>query len=239
MDKDWSECSRENSTYFRIKTSTKDGYFMKDYYKSGQLQMEGYYLKGEIPDGPAIYYYENGNKMREYNVAEGKYDGEYKKYYGSGMLHYSHNFNNNKLQGKRMVYYENGNLKREEILEDDNVMSSTCYKMDGSPDTYTPFFKFPEFEGGDEARLNFLIKHIKYPKKARKNNIMGMVYLTFMVSKDGAVEEVEIIQGVHPLLDAEALRVVKSMPSWKPGSIDGESIRISCNMPIKFTLAGL
>ena len=68
---------------------------------------------------------------------------------------------------------------------------------------------------------------------------MGMVYLTFMVSKDGAVEEVEIIQGVHPLLDAEALRVVKSMPSWKPGSIDGESIRISCNMPIKFTLAGL
>ncbi|MBK9357681.1 MAG: TonB family protein [Bacteroidales bacterium] len=239
MDAKWNECSRENFTYFRIKTSTKDGYFLKAYYKSGQLQMEGYFLKGEtiIPDGPAKYYYENGNIMEAYNYTEGKRDGEYKKYYKSGMLHFFHYYSNGMLQGKRMVYYENGCLKREESYEDNKLTSSTCYKTDGSPDAYTPFIQDPEYIGGEEARIQFLIDNIIYPRKARRRLIMGLVYLTFVVSENGDVEGVEVFKGAHPLLDAEALRVVKNMPSWIPGKIDGENDHIRCYMPVKFTLA--
>ncbi len=239
LDYKWNECSRENYTYFRIKTSTENGYFLKNYYKSGQLQMEGYFLIGEtiIPDGPAKYYYENGNIMEECNYTEGKDDGENKKYYESGMLHFSQYYSNGMLHGKRLVYYENGYLKREESFEDNKLISSKCYKTDGSLDVYTPFYQNPVYIGGEEARIQFLIDNIIYPKKARRRLIMGMVYLTFVVGKDGEVEGVEVFKSAHPLLDAEALRVVKTMPSWIPGKIDGENDYIRCYMPVKFTLS--
>lgn len=239
LNSKWEECNRHEHTYYRIKTSTKDGYFLKDYYKNGQLQMKGYYLKGEdeIQDGIFKYYYENGNIMEECNYVDGKYEGEWKTYYPSGNLHFSQYFRNNLLEGKRMVYYRNDSLKREEIFEDNDLISSACYKPDGSLDIYTPFDLAPKYVGGNAARIKFLQENIIYPIRAREKNISGMVYITFMVSKDGEIEDVEILKGVHKLLNNEALRVVKIMPPWIPGKIDGENARVRNNMPIKFTLA--
>ena len=240
MDKNWNECSRKNHTFFRIKTFTEDGYFEKDYFKSGQLQSEGYYLNGEtaIPHGPFTYYFENGEIRTESNYGKEGIDGESRTFYSSGKLYYSEQYSSNKLQGKRIVYYENGNLKREEVFRNDILISSSCFKIDGSPDIYFPFRQLPEFIGGEAARIQFLVDNIIYPKKARRNNIMGVVYLSFNVSEEGEVEGVKILRGVHPLLDAEALRVVKKMPKWKPCKVDGRSTRVKFNMPIKFTLAG-
>ena len=240
LDKNWNECSRKNHTFFRIKTSTEDGYFEKDYFKSGQLQSEGYYLNGEtaIPDGLFKFFFENGNIKTENNFIKGQIDGESKTFYPSGKLYYSEQYIINKLDGKRIVYYENGNLKREEIFKNDSLISTACFKIDGSPDIYFPFRQFPEYIGGEAARIQFLVDNIIYPKKARRNNIMGTVYLSFNVSEEGEVERVKILRGVHPVLDAEAIRVVKKMPKWKPCKIDGENVRIKFNMPIKFTLAG-
>lgn len=240
MDYKWNECSRENFTYFRIKTSTEDGYFEKDYFKSGQLQSEGYYLNEEtaIPDGPFKVYFENGNIKTENNFIKGQLDGESKTFYPSGKFYYSEQYIINKLDGKRIVYYENGNLKREEIFKNDSLISSVCFKIDGSPDIYFPFRQVPEYIGGEAARIQFLNDNLIYPKKARRNNIMGVVYVTFSVSEEGKVEGVEILRGVHPVLDAEALRIVKKMPSWIPGKLDGENVRFGFNMPVKFTLAG-
>lgn len=240
LDEKRNECSRENSTYYRIKTSTRDGYFQKDYYKSGQLKKEGFYVIGEtkIPDGLVRYYFENGNIRKEINYSKGEYDGECRTFYPSGKLHYSEQYSLDLLHGKIMVYFENGNLKREETYLDNSLMVSACYKTDGSLDIYTPFRQLPEYIGGEAARIQFLNDNIIYPKKARRNNIMGVVYLSFNLSKEGEVEEVEILRGVHPVLDAEAIRVVKKIPNWKPCKIDGENVRIQFNMPIKFTLAG-
>lgn len=238
MDKNWTECSRENYTYFRIKTETKDGYFLKDYYKSGQLQSEGYYLKDkdDTKEGPFKYYYDNGNIKIECNYNKGELEGEWKTYYPSGQLHYSQYFTAYELNGTLKVYYENGNPKREELYKDGNLTSSICYKIDGSPDAYTPFTQYPEFIGGDKARIQFLVDNIVYPRKARQKNISGMVYVTFFVDEEGTVQDVSILKGVHPLLDNEAIRVVSKMPSWIPGKIDGENARIQFNMPLKFTL---
>ncbi len=240
LDKYSDECSRGNFMYYRIKTSTQDGYFEKDYYKSGQLRKEGCYLNGEtaIPDGPVIYYFENGNIWKEHNFNKGKRDGESKVFYPSGQFYYSEQHSNDELHGKRMVYYENGNHKREEIFRNNSLISSACFKIDGSPDIYFPFLQIPEYSGGDAARIQFLIDNIIYPKKARRNNIMGVVYLSFDLSEEGEVERVKILKGVHPVLDAEAIRVVKIMPKWKPGKQDGKNVRVQFNMPIKFTLAG-
>jgi protein TonB len=94
----------------------------------------------------------------------------------------------------------------------------------------------PEFQGGDQARIDYLIKNINYPKKARKEGIQGTVYITFIVEKDGKVSNVRILRGIGGGCDEESLRVVKNMPRWKPGRQKGKNVRVQYNMPIKYTL---
>jgi periplasmic protein TonB len=95
----------------------------------------------------------------------------------------------------------------------------------------------PEFPGGDAALLNFLGKNTKYPEMAVEAGIKGTVYVSFVIEKDGSVAGVSVMRPVDKLLDDEALRVVKSMPKWKPGKQRGKPVRVSYHVPIKFTLA--
>jgi len=94
----------------------------------------------------------------------------------------------------------------------------------------------PEYPGGDEARLNFLRNNIKYPQMAREAGIQGTVYVSFVVEKDGSVTQVKIARGIGGGCDEEAIRVTKMMPKWKAGKQRGKEVRVSYNMPIKFTL---
>ena len=96
--------------------------------------------------------------------------------------------------------------------------------------------KMPEYPGGDEARVKFLVENVKYPEEARKNGISGTVYITFIVEKDGKISNVKVLKGVDELLDNEALRVVKLMPVWQPGVQRGKPVRVQFNMPIQFNL---
>jgi TonB family protein len=94
----------------------------------------------------------------------------------------------------------------------------------------------PVFPGGDEAKQKYLVQNITYPQEARKQGIQGTVYVTFVIDKDGSVTNSKVLRGVHPLLDAEALRVVNGMPAWNPGKQQGKAVRVQFNMPIKFSL---
>jgi protein TonB len=94
----------------------------------------------------------------------------------------------------------------------------------------------PEYPGGDEARLNFLRNNIKYPQMAREAGIQGTVYVSFVVEKDGSVTQVKILRGIGGGCDEEAIRVTRMMPKWKSGKQRGKEVRVSYNMPIKFTL---
>lgn len=96
--------------------------------------------------------------------------------------------------------------------------------------------EMPEFIGGDEARIKFLIENVIYPREAKESVISGTVYLTFIIDEQGNVEDVKILKSAHEYLDAEALRVTRLMPQWKPGKDNGTPVRIQFNMPMKFTL---
>jgi len=96
--------------------------------------------------------------------------------------------------------------------------------------------KMPEFPGGEKAMMEFLSKNIVYPEKAKEAGIQGRVFVGFVIEKDGSVSEVKIMKGVGGECDEEALRVVKSMPKWKPGKKDGKSVRVSYTLPINFKL---
>ncbi len=92
----------------------------------------------------------------------------------------------------------------------------------------------PEFPGGLTAMSNFITKHIKYPKHELKNEIQGRVLVGFIVMPDGSIDDVKIVRSVTTALDNEAMRVVKSMPKWKPGMQNGQAVKVKYVLPITF-----
>ena len=94
----------------------------------------------------------------------------------------------------------------------------------------------PEFPGGTAALLEYLRKNIKYPAICRENNIQGRVLVTFIVNKDGAIVEPEVVKSVNPSLDKEAVRVISTMPNWKPGMQRGKAVRVKYTVPVNFRL---
>lgn len=95
----------------------------------------------------------------------------------------------------------------------------------------------PEFPSGEAEMMKFLVENVKYPGKAREKGIQGIVIVNFIVREDGTIENASVLRGVHALLDAEALRVIYEMPKWKPGTQDGEAVKVSYNIPFNFKLA--
>ena len=97
--------------------------------------------------------------------------------------------------------------------------------------------QLPEFPGGIQAMMKFLSTNIKYPVEAQKKGISGRVVVQFVIMEDGTLDQAKVIRGVDPLLDEEALRVVKSMPKWKPGMDRGEAVKVRFTAPIMFNLS--
>jgi len=93
------------------------------------------------------------------------------------------------------------------------------------------------FPGEKGAFAKYLGNNVKYPESARKNNISGTVYVSYIVAATGKIENVHVIRGAAPALDSEAVRVVSSMPNWIPA--EGKKGPVSCqlNLPIRFELA--
>lgn len=94
----------------------------------------------------------------------------------------------------------------------------------------------PEYPGGQAAMLKFIVKNIEYPTIAQENRVAGKVYVRFVVNKDGSISDVKSVRGISPELNQEAIRVIKMMPKWKPGTQRGEPVRVTFTLPINFTL---
>ncbi len=92
------------------------------------------------------------------------------------------------------------------------------------------------FPGGEAKLFKFLSENISYPQLARESGIQGMVYVTFVVEKDGSITDVKILRGIGGGCDEEAIRVVKKMPKWAPGKQRGKPVRSQFRLPVKFKL---
>ena len=95
---------------------------------------------------------------------------------------------------------------------------------------------FAEFPGGQTALMNYLSKHIQYPADAKAQKAQGTVYVSFLVRSDGRISEVKVLRSVFPSLDKESIRVVSTMPNWKPGMQNGNAVNTRFTLPIKFNL---
>ncbi|MCR4829701.1 MAG: energy transducer TonB [Bacteroidales bacterium] len=124
-------------------------------------------------------------------------------------------------QNKEVVIVGEERVEEEEVLQEQ---------------VYTTVEQNPEFPGGEEALYKYLANNIVYPQKARENGITGTVLISFVVEKDGSITLPTIMRNVDGGCGAEALRVVKGMPKWKPGRQGGRPVRTQFILPVSFTL---
>jgi protein TonB len=143
----------------------------------------------------------------------------------------------------RKCFYPSGNLQYEESLGEKATEPRTVYynekgkKVKRPKQKFELFMQMPSFPGGQEALLYFLSQNVKYPPIAQENGIQGKVVVQFVVAKDGKIEEVEVLRsGGDPSLDREAVRVVKAMPKWQPGTQRSKPIRVKYTIPVNFRL---
>ena len=101
---------------------------------------------------------------------------------------------------------------------------------------FTVVEQMPMFPGGDGALMGYLRDNIHYPTVAAENGVQGRVVVGFVVERDGSITDVNILRGVDPSLDREAMRVVKSMPKWTPGKQNGSAVRVKYQVPVSFRL---
>jgi len=124
----------------------------------------------------------------------------------------------------------------QETIVDDYVPIVEEEEAVAEMEIFTVVESMPAFPGGDSERMKFLQDNIKYPQMARESGIQGTVYVTFVVEHNGAVSDVRILRGIGGGCDEEAIRVIKLMPNWNAGMQRGKPVRVSYNLPVKFTL---
>ncbi len=165
-----------------------------------------------------------------------KLHGKETNWYDSGKLKSEINYIYGEIQDDLKTYYESGQLKRHDVFKKGQFVEGKCFDEAGQEKAHFPYQIQPEFEGGQQQLFRFIGDNIGYPIFARKNSIKGTVYVGFVVSKKGDIIKIKIKKSVHPILDEEAMRVVKKMPKWKPGLVEGEPVNVAYTLPIKFKL---
>lgn len=97
----------------------------------------------------------------------------------------------------------------------------------------------PKFPGGEQALLSYLSEQTTYPEKSRERGEQGVVMVQFVINEDGSVSNATIQKSISRLLDAEAIRVVESMPRWEPGYNRGKAVKVYYKLPLRFMLDGV
>lgn len=127
-------------------------------------------------------------------------------------------------------------VKEKAATEKPEVVEIPAEKADTKDEVFMVVEQMPEFPGGIKELMTYLKDNIKYPKAAQDKKVQGRVIVQFVVEKDGTPTEFNVIRSVDPTLDAEALRVMKEMPKWKPGMQKGQAVRVKYTVPVSFKL---
>ena len=118
-----------------------------------------------------------------------------------------------------------------------NIKEEVVYESEPqSKNVYRSVEQMPEFPGGAAALMRYLQSHINYPPMAAQNNIGGRVVVQFIIDETGQVGEVKVVRSVNEEIDAEAVRVIKSLPKFEPGRQDGEAVSVWYTLPVSFKL---
>ena len=127
-------------------------------------------------------------------------------------------------------------VKNTEVVEVQQQVKEEVQEAEPEQQPFVVVEEMPMFPGGDPALLAYISEHTQYPEIAKENNIQGKVIVRFCVTPKGGVSQVSVLKGVDPELDKEAIRVVNTLPTFKPGKQGGKPVPVWYMVPIAFTL---
>jgi protein TonB len=130
----------------------------------------------------------------------------------------------------------NTEVKNDVVEEAPQQAKEEVQEAEAEPEPFVVVEEMPMFPGGDAALLTYIGEHTNYPEVAKENNIQGRVIVRFCVTSKGGVNQVSVLKGVDPELDKEAVRVVGTLPTFKPGKQGGKPVPVWYMVPITFTL---
>lgn len=130
----------------------------------------------------------------------------------------------------------NTEVVNQEYVEAVEEVKEEVAEVEAEPEPFVVVEEMPMFPGGDPALLAYIAEHTNYPEVAKENNIQGRVIVRFCVTARGTVSQISVLKGVDPELDKEAMRVVSTLPEFKPGKQGGKPVPVWYMVPITFTL---
>ncbi|HEX8426298.1 TonB family protein [Hymenobacter sp.] len=184
-------------------------------------------------------YYANGQKQEEIPyllVRKNELHGTQTRWFENGRVQATEHYANNQRHGQLLTYYPDGTLRRREEYQQGKQVKAECFAANGKPVAYFDYLQFPEYPGGLLELLGTIQRNTKYPKEALRKEEQGKVFVDFVVSSEGVVQDAHVKKSVNPLLDQEALRVVNSLRGWKPARLDGEATDVVFTLPVTFTI---
>jgi len=245
-------CTQKEAKYYKIIDKTVSPFEVKTYLASNvQLGVEHFKtLNPAERSGLFIEYFSNGNTYQFGKFNNDAKDSIWqiyseKPYYLSEKINYIKGY----MHGKSFKFYPNGKLYRINFYSFDSLSQYKCYdtlgneiecfedyKEDIITDLTTLEIK-PQYPGGDKKLRNFITKKLNYPKVAEEKRLEGKIVIKFYIDTDGSVKNPVIIKdGVGGGCAEEALRVVRMMPKWTPGTQKGKPVKVYYTMPIFFKL---
>lgn len=230
----------------------------KTYYSTGVLKSKASY-KDDVLENTYDFYYPNGkiayskkeDKEKKWTTAvyHQAWDSTGKAtltngtglivlYYENGKINQEINYKDYKEDGLTTNYRENGTVYQKETYKKGKLVAGESWDLEGKRYEYDENTKekMPAFKGGLPALAQFMKDNLKYPRKASRKNIEGTVYVKFKIDTQGKVTGVEVVKGIFPECDEEAVRVIKSMPDWEAGVQAGRKVTVWFTYPIKFKL---
>jgi len=211
-----------------------------EFYPNGKIYLETIYPEddhardSQFRDSYSIQ--SNSDSLGNATVTNG--NGYYKGYNDKfTYIEEEGNIKNGKRDGKWKGEYKKTHVTFTESYDNGKLLTGSAITEDGKTSTYSGTRGVPpEFKGGIEGFGRYLSRNIIYPDLARQKGIQGRVILTFVVEKNGDISDIKVTKSVIPLIDNEAIRVLKLSPKWIPGTQFGIPVRVQYSVPISFAL---
>lgn len=239
FDSEWKEVTYSSYTYYRKVYKTKNRWNVIDYYNNDSIQMTGAYLDKKLKkkDGQFYYFSKDGEVTSQVVFFKGKENDVKIKYYSSSLVRSKERFKKGKLEGGSFWYFENGVIASKEKYKKNKKLSYQFFDEKGNElgGDY-PYEVMPEYPGGVNKMVSYISESVVYPESAIDNDIQGRVFVSFVVGKNGEVDDVKSKNYIHKTLNKEAERVVWSFPKWSPGKQHNLKVRVAYAIPINFRL---